>query len=362
MGLFGWIGKAAGAFVSTVFPPAAPVVAAVGTALAARSAVKVAKSAFGSDNSYDYNAEKAMRARQAEWERKERERQEQERERERQARLDREERERRERARQAEWERQERARREREAAERRRIEEEHQRQLAEERRKREEEERQREEALRQLREAQLREEARAREIEEMNRLMRQYRQSFKTTAASIERKSQQYIDIFFDALMQTLCRNDQFSNSYGIKRLERQHEVTRAHINGMIVNRIEMKISLDVEECAEIMRMPKDPEEKERRLNEYGLKIINEAKEELAQFVAETLRRQADDITDSVQNYLADAERKTFEAQRRYADWEHEKGNDTFDMEKAQLPARVKLYALDRVEEIVGGANDQKAA
>ena len=351
MGWFSGLLKAAASFVSA---PVAAVVGAVATAHTVYKAATTVKKMFSSDNSYDYEQERRMRERREREDRERREREEREREAERRRRADREERERRERERREERERWEREVARREAEERRRREEEHRRQLEEERKRREEEQRQREEALRQMREMQLREEARAREIEEMNSMVRQYRQSFRTAAASIERKSQQCVDIIFDGLMQSLCRDERLANSYGIKRIERQHDDVRKRVEGMIIKRIDTRITLDDEDCAAIFRTPKDVD-KSRLMDEFGNKILAEAKEELAQFVAEILRRQADDITDSVQNYLADQERKTYEAQRQYADWEREKGSDTFDKEQAQLPARVKLHAIDRVEELLGG-------
>ncbi len=324
MGIFGKLFKAA---VSVVFPAAAPIVAAVTAASTINTARKVVQKIFEPSSSsppYDYEYERRQRERREREERELRDRQDRER-----------------------WERERQAR---EAEERRRREREYQQRLEEERKRLAEEKRQQEEALRQIKEAQLRAEARAREIEEMNEMVRKYRQSFRTMASSIERKSQQCIDIVFDGLMQALCRDERLSNSYGIKRLERQHDDVRKRVEGRIINRIDMRITLDDEECAAIFRMPKDKGDKATMMDEFGNRILTEAKEELAQFVAQTLRQQAEDVTDSVQNYLEDMERKTVEAQNKYAAWEREKENNSFDAEAEQLPARIKLYAIECVE------------
>lgn len=336
MGLIGSFFKAVGAAASVIFPPAAPIAAAVAAISTAKTAANVVRKIVGSDSSYDYEYERRQRERREREEREFRERQERER---RDEQRRREERER--------WEHEQ---RERERQERQRREQEYQRKLEEERKRRAEEERQRQEALRQIREAQLREEARAREIEEMNSMVRQYRQSFQTMAASIERKSQQCIDIVFDGLMQSLCKDERLANSYGVKRLERQHDDIRRRVEGRILNRINLRITLDDEDCAAIFRTPKEMGDKAQMMNEFGNKIIAEAKEELAQFVAQTLRQQAEDVTESVQTYLDDQERKTLEAQNKYAAWEREKSDNSFDVEKEQLPARVKLHAIDCVE------------
>ena len=302
---------------------------------------------FSSKSSYDYEYERRQRERKEREEREFRERQERERRDEQQRRAERER-----------WERE---RQERERQERQRREEEYQRRLAEERRRREEEERQQQEALRQIREAQLRAEARAREIEEMNEMVRKYRQSFRTMATSIERKSQQCIDIVFDGLMQSLCQDERLAGSYGIKRLERQHDDIRKRVAGRIINRIDMRITLDDEDCAAIFRMPKDAGDKAKMMDEFGNRILTEAKEELAQFVAQTLRQQAEDVTESVQNYLDDQERKTVEAQKKYEAWEREKENNSFDAEAEQLPARIKLHAIECVESRLDDKFDRAA-
>ena len=331
MGIWGSFCKTVGAVASVVFPPAAPIAAAVAAISTAKTAANVVRKIVGSDSSYDYEYERRQRERREREEREFRERQERER-------LD-EQRRREERKR---WEHEQ---RERERQERQRREQEYQRKLEEERKRRAEEERQRQEALRQIREAQLREEARAREIEEMNSMVRQYRQSFQTMAASIERKSQQCIDIVFDGLMQTLCKDERLPTVKARKASD-----IRRRVEGRIINRINMRITLDDEDCAAIFRTPKEMGDKAQMMNEFGNKIIAEAKEELAQFVAQTLRQQAEDVTESVQTYLDDQERKTIEAQNKYAAWEREKSDNSFDVEKEQLPARVKLHAIDCVE------------
>ena len=327
--------------------PMAFIAAAVAAISTAKTAANVIKKFVGSDSSYDYEYERRQRERKEREEREFRERQERERRDEQQRRAERER-----------WEHE---RQERERQERQRREEEYQRRLAEERRRREEEERQQQEALRQIREAQLRAEARAREIEEMNEMVRKYRQSFRTMATSIERKSQQCIDIVFDGLMQSLCQDERLAGSYGIKRLERQHDDIRKRVAGRIINRIDMRITLDDEDCAAIFRMPKDAGDKAKMMDEFGNRILTEAKEELAQFVAQTLRQQAEDVTESVQNYLDDQERKTVEAQKKYEAWEREKENNSFDAEAEQLPARIKLHAIECVESRLDDKFDRAA-
>lgn len=121
---------------------------------------------------------------------------------------------------------------------------------------------------------------------------------------NIVQESREYLDEF----LADLRRYNKIQ--YGRKRLnlnlnsiERENRKTEDMIHGFIVKRVSKRISLDDEECTNILKM--DPgKEKENALDAFYKKVLKEAISELSKELRNSMEKQTDNIEDKIQQRI----------------------------------------------------------
>lgn len=195
-----------------------------------------------------------------------------------------------------------------------------------------------------------------RQVENLADTVRNYRQQYRSRAERIERNCQDYVDDLVRELIKKIRENKELANDYGLDNIERRQRELKNRIRGSIVSRLETDVSLDNYECRQILQMSKGST-RQRRMEEFVEHTFDGAKNDFAERAGRILQDQVDDVIDYMQGRLGRQERELSQAERDFDRWEREKRNDSFNAEAERLKPSVKLYALDRIGELV----DEKA-
>ena len=118
----------------------------------------------------------------------------------------------------------------------------------------------------------------------------------------IVKESREYLDEF----LAELRRYNKIQ--YGRKRLnlnslERENSKTEDMIHGFIVKRVSKRISLDDDECTNILKM--DPgDEKKEALDAFYKKVLKEAISDLSKELRNSMEKQTDNVEDKIQQRI----------------------------------------------------------
>lgn len=120
----------------------------------------------------------------------------------------------------------------------------------------------------------------------------------------IIQESREYLDEF----LADLRRYNKIQ--YGRKRLnlnlnsiERENRKTEDMIHGFIVKRVGKRISLDDEECTDILKM-EPGKKKEKALDTFYKKVLKEAISELSGELRNSMEKQTDNVGDKIQQRI----------------------------------------------------------
>ncbi len=154
---------------------------------------------------------------------------------------------------------------------------------------------------------------------------------------AIVKESRQNLDAFVDELRQ--CNKIKYGNrrlNINIRYIEQENRKTEDTIHGFIVKRVSKRISLDDEECKEILKL-KPGKEKEKKLDQFYKKVLKEAIRELSDELRSVMETQTDNVCDRIQqridSILDVCEAKTVE----FEHFEEVKKSDEGKLEQEQL-------------------------
>lgn len=190
------------------------------------------------------------------------------------------------------------------------------------------------------------------QVENISNVLRQYHNQYCPDGAALERHYRKELKKYFDTLIDSLEENEELSEAFGLESIRRRQERLLRRIDGSITDAISTKLSLDNYECRKILEMPKG-ETRTRRMKDYVQQVIDDAKEDLIKAISDSLYEQSDAIADFLENQIDDQERAARKSKAEFDRWEKEMKNNSFDREREQIPARVKMYAIERAEAIV---------
>ncbi|MBR1580924.1 MAG: hypothetical protein IJ668_10630 [Selenomonadaceae bacterium] len=198
------------------------------------------------------------------------------------------------------------------------------------------------------------------QVENISNLLRQYHDQYCPDGRALEQHFRKEIKKYFEALIDQIENNEELSNAFGLESIRRKQERLLRRIDGSITDAISTRISLDDYECRRILEMPKG-DSRTRRMKNFVQNVIDDAKEDLIKAISAGLYEQTDAIAEFLEDRLDDKEREARKAKTEFDRWEREINSNTFDKEREQIPARVKLYAIERAEGIIN-TKIQKAA
>ena len=190
------------------------------------------------------------------------------------------------------------------------------------------------------------------DVSYIQKILHEYWEIYKPEGEAKEQACKDYVNACFDGIIKKLRENDELAKSFGIDQLTRKKDRLCRDIDGVIVEAIRKHLSLDDYECRSILEMDSGSE-KGRRMREFVLKTIIDARSELSDIVSQKMNQINDDLTNFLNDKVETEERTLNSKANKFKQWEHDMKNNTFDIERAQLPARKKLYAIEQIEKVI---------
>lgn len=88
-----------------------------------------------------------------------------------------------------------------------------------------------------------------------------------------------------------------------ISNIEREQRKTEDQIHGFITKKVSKRVSLDDDECLEILKLNPGAE-KTKKLDEFYRKVLKEAVSELTNVIRDTMEKQTDVVEDRIQHRI----------------------------------------------------------
>ena len=192
----------------------------------------------------------------------------------------------------------------------------------------------------------------ARQVEDISNLLYQYHKQYRPVGENVEDTCKKCVRDCFDELIKKLRKDEKLADSFGLEQIQRKKNRLCGDIDGAITDAIRKNLSLDNSQCVAILKLPAGSD-KQRKMENFAKKVIDDAKDDLAHTVSRTMNQVTDDISNFLQDYIDNQERAAERETRNFEQWKRDMENQTFDREKAQLPALQKLYALEQIEKIL---------
>jgi len=190
------------------------------------------------------------------------------------------------------------------------------------------------------------------QVEDISKSLSNYRRIYERNAEYAEQSLTDTVNNCFADLMRRMRENEQISQSFGFDKIQEEKNQLISQINGTVTLAISTKLSLDNYDCRRILDMEAGSD-KDKKMKNFADKVINDAKNNLADKISWTMRQVSNDISRFLESKINEKERTSQEEQRKFDNWIQKIENKTFDSERAQLEPRIKIYAIEQVEKIL---------
>ena len=137
----------------------------------------------------------------------------------------------------------------------------------------------------------------------------EYKTDAQSRCAKLEneviKESREHLDSFIDDLRKynNQIRYGRRRLNINISNIERENRKTEDKIHGFIVKRVIKRVSLDDDECTEILKMDKGDAKKEK-FNVFYRKVLKEAVEELTKELQTGMEENTDRVCDTIQRRI----------------------------------------------------------
>lgn len=136
----------------------------------------------------------------------------------------------------------------------------------------------------------------------------QFQSTTQSRSAKLEnaivKESRENLDAFIDELKKyNKIRYGNRRLNINLSHIERENRKTEDKIHGFIVKRVTKRISLDDDECKEILKMPAG-DEKQRKMEEFYKAVLKEAIRELSDELQTNMETQTNTICDRIQQRI----------------------------------------------------------
>lgn len=130
---------------------------------------------------------------------------------------------------------------------------------------------------------------------------------------AIIKESRGYLDEFLDEIRKyNKIRYGGRCLNINLENIERENRKTEDKIHGFITKKVSKRISLDDDECKNILKMDAGTEKK-KKLDQFYRKVLTEALSELTNILRKAMEQQTDIVEDRIQQRI-DAVLETCEA------------------------------------------------
>lgn len=190
------------------------------------------------------------------------------------------------------------------------------------------------------------------EVQNIVALLRERVEVYRASGEKMESAAKEDINKFFVELTEDYKENEEVARLINFDLIEEDHKNLLKKIDGAYSKIYEKRLSIDDAECRNILAMDSGVRKKTTMLK-FTEDLKKKAIENFSETFGNTVAQQENDICKALDNYF-NAKATEFEEQRKkFEDWERDMQNQTFDKEKAQLPALEKLYVIEQVEKIL---------
>ena len=121
-----------------------------------------------------------------------------------------------------------------------------------------------------------------------------------------------------------------------IGQIERENRKTEDKIHGFIVKRVAKRISLDDNECLEILKLDAG-KEKEKRLDEFYKKVLKEAIKDLEEILRDAMEKQTDIVEDHISSRIESIVNTVTNKTNDFNKIQQVKNSDESKMEQEQI-------------------------
>lgn len=142
----------------------------------------------------------------------------------------------------------------------------------------------------------------------IQKALTEFRSDTQSRSAKLEneiiKESRESLDNFIDELR--TYNNIRYGNrrlNINISSIEREQRNTEDQIHGFIVKRVIKRISLDDNECCEILKL-NPGSEKSNKLDAFYKKVLQEAVNELSHILRNTMENQTDSVEKRIQQRI----------------------------------------------------------
>lgn len=172
----------------------------------------------------------------------------------------------------------------------------------------------------------------------------------KGQAETIERQTKQYVEGYFDAMIKLL------ENSLGpcaaVRNLNSQKRLVVQGIGGQIAGTVSRRASLADSECEGILRMSAGSE-KERKMDAFGRKVIQEGLDSLSAALERSLDSVVNSVWEEMDTLAEDRRRELENVARQLNTVMNRRMKDTESTEETMLLPAKRLAALDLALDLV---------
>ncbi len=161
--------------------------------------------------------------------------------------------------------------------------------------------------------------------------------------------SREYIDELIKELKK--INNEKYAGqrlNLNIESIERQNRKTEDIIHGHIKKHIQKRISMDDEQCLEILKM-ETGSNKEKKMTDFINLVLKESMEELSKKIKKVLTEQADNITEKIEDRIVVYENSASEKISSCEEIINLKGKDEKALEKKVGKVAYKLSLCELV-------------
>lgn len=187
--------------------------------------------------------------------------------------------------------------------------------------------------------------------ERLNEILVSFSTGYHQQACSIENSCIQYVENYYDNLIQALLSASKSSSiRLNINTLKRGRDKIKMSIQGSICNPLARKMSLDDRECLNILKMDAG-QEKTKAMSAFSQKIIREALQNLTSTVRTSMNEQLSDV----EEYLRDiSEEREKEYSKLMAQFEKICKDDLEETNKKEVICVDSLLVMDATDCIKG--------
>lgn len=169
--------------------------------------------------------------------------------------------------------------------------------------------------------------------------------SLQTQADRIEQNCVIESQKYFDELVKLIESSKSGINS---NRLKKTFNNVKRNIDGFLKNHLAKRVSLDDNECLNILKMSAG-NEKEKAMKTFGKKVIDEALNTLSQQIADIVKEQNEEIEEFFKDVLEKREIELSTMQNQFNLIATQSENDVLNKEKAKILPLIYISVTDTV-------------